>query len=150
MPYPPKRIAVTEDLAARDEVAVAGDRAAGEEPAQLGGERRRHRLIGLEDQHPLVADRQVVEPPLEDPGDDPAVVVGEVHDLVGVPAGDLDRSVRALRVEHEELIHEAGHARERALEVRLLVAGGDEDGQGKSARCRHPFSLRAGLARISS
>src|SRR6185369_8560077 len=64
-----------EDLPAVDVEAVLAQIGAGEERADLGAERRGDRLVGLQDQDPLVAQRQMVEPPLEDPGDDPPVLV---------------------------------------------------------------------------
>ena len=95
---------------------------------QLGS----HRLIRLQDQHPIVAQGEVVEPPLEDPGDDPAVVVRQRVDL-GVAAGDLDRPIRALGVEDEDLVGEAVDALQAALDVGFLVAGGDQDREGNHA-----------------
>src|SRR6202012_339069 len=67
-----------EDLPATDvEALLAHGVRPGEQGRDLLPELRRHRLVGLQDQHPVVAQGEVVEPPLEDPGDDPAVVVGQ-------------------------------------------------------------------------
>src|SRR6185436_10975583 len=85
-----------EDLAPPDVEAVLADLRAGEEIRDLLPELRGEGLIGFQDKDPLVADRQVLQPPLEDPGDDPAVLVGQVVDLVGPLPGDLLRAIRAL------------------------------------------------------
>src|SRR6185295_2318287 len=119
-----------EDLPAADVEARFRDLGTSEDVGDLLPQRLGQRLIGLEDQHPLVRDRQVVEPPLEDPRDDPPVLVRQLDDLIGIAAGDLDRPVPALGVEDEDLVREAVHRNERPLDVRLLVAGGDQDGQG--------------------
>src|SRR6185436_15183349 len=65
------------DLAASQVEAVLADIGAREQRLDLGAQLGGHQLVGLEQQHPLVAQRQLIEPPLEDPRDDAAVLVGE-------------------------------------------------------------------------
>jgi hypothetical protein len=82
----------------------------------------------------------VVERPLEDPGDDAAVLVGERDDLGAVGARDLDRAIAALGIEHHELVDPGGDGRERALEIRLLVAGRHQHGQRRAGAHAAPAS----------
>ena len=114
----------------RDPVCRVGWRPTCERGLDFGGELRRHALVGVERQDPVVArDRRRVillidvSRPLAD------------EDAVSVSLRDGDRRIRALRIDDDDFVR-PGDRCQRLTNVCRFVAGDDRD-----RKLRHPGSL---------
>ena len=102
-------------------------RRAGHDPAKLLLRARRQHLVGVEDEHPVVAERQVFQRPVFLLG--PGAAEMELHDFGPQPFGHFDRAVRALRIDDEHLVRPRDRA-QAAFEVGRLVFDRHQDGNG--------------------
>ena len=80
-------------------------------------------LIRLENENPLVSQRQVVKAPLKNPRDDASVPVRQVYNLCCVFSGDCNGIVRALGINHKDFRHPPLKCLERSLNIQRFVPG---------------------------
>ena len=103
------------------------------DPTKLFLALRRHHLIRIEDENPVMLERQVLQRPVFFLR--PDAIERELHDLCPKPRGDFLRPIRALRINDEDFIRPS-HRSQAARKIHRFVLDRDEYGDGDSHRAR--------------
>ncbi len=122
--------------------AVAGHaRGRGQHRLDLAAQDRRHALVRVHDQHPLVLEQR--ESPIFLCS---GVHVLVLHDAVGIAPRDLQGGVEAERIADEDLVG-PGHALQALLDHVRTVERGNEDREGRTRDHPSCLGLRSGVSR---
>src|SRR6266567_8226866 len=102
---------------------------------------RRQNLVGIENENPFVAKRQVLERPILFLW--PGAVEFELHHFGAEVLGDRDRAIRALGIDHENFVRPF-HTVETARQIHRFIFNWNDDGN-RNARVHRGRKTRHGF-----